>query len=318
MRYPIYQVFLLTGMCLYGQLSLAEDSLIDNELEPVIVTATRTAQTADQALASVTVISRKDIEKTQAKSIADLLRTKAGIHITQSGGYGKSTAVFVRGTGSDHVLVLVDGVRASSATLGTFSWEHFLPEQIEKIEIVRGPRASLYGSDAIGGVIQIFTRHNSAPQFSITTSENTNQFELGFGGGDQWKYNVQAGRFDTDGIPSFAEAIENDAYDNTHYAVSLNREFLNKSALKFRLAESKGLSKLDPDTGDIDFRNRVFSAELNLDISNNYTQKLVYGNALDVSKSFSPTVPSKITTKRESVSWQNDVFYWARCCYDGC
>ena len=126
--------------------------------EAVIVTATRTARTADETLASVSVITRADIERTQAKSVAELLAGEAGIDTTVSGGYGKSTSVFLRGTNSDHTLVLIDGIKVGSATLGTAPWQYLPLDQIERIEIVRGPRSSLYGSEAIGGVIQIFTR----------------------------------------------------------------------------------------------------------------------------------------------------------------
>ena len=124
----------------------------------VIVTATRTPQTADAALASVTVITRKDIERQQARSVQDLLRGVPGVSIANSGGAGKNTAVFMRGTESSHVLVMIDNIKVGSATSGTTAFENIPIDQIERIEIVRGPRSSLYGSEAIGGVIHIFTR----------------------------------------------------------------------------------------------------------------------------------------------------------------
>jgi vitamin B12 transporter len=127
-------------------------------LPDVVVTATRTAQSADATLASVTVITREDIERRQAQSLADVLRGTAGLTFSNSGGAGKATAVYLRGSNADHVLVLVDGIKVGSATTGTASFQDIPVAQIERIEIVRGPRASLYGSEAIGGVIQIFTR----------------------------------------------------------------------------------------------------------------------------------------------------------------
>ncbi|MBT8419526.1 MAG: TonB-dependent receptor plug domain-containing protein, partial [Gammaproteobacteria bacterium] len=130
----------------------------DEFANPVIVTATRTAQTADETLASVTVITRQDIERQQAQSVQDALRGVPGIGIGNNGGLGKNTSMYLRGTNSSHVLVLIDGVKVGSATLGTTAFQHIPIEQIERIEVVRGPRSSLYGSEAIGGVIQIFTR----------------------------------------------------------------------------------------------------------------------------------------------------------------
>lgn len=130
----------------------------EHQEKPVIVTATRTPQTADAALASVTVITRKDIERLQARSMQDLLRGVPGVSIANSGGAGKNTSVFMRGTESDHVLVLIDNIKVGSATSGTTAFENIPIDQIDRIEIVRGPRSSLYGPEAIGGVIHIFTR----------------------------------------------------------------------------------------------------------------------------------------------------------------
>src|SRR5690606_35418494 len=99
--------------------------------------------------------------RSQATSLVDLLRGRAGINLANQGGPGKLSSVFLRGTESDHVLVLVDGARIGSATSGMAAFQDLPLEQIECIEIVRGPRSSLYGSEAIGGVIQIFTRRAS-------------------------------------------------------------------------------------------------------------------------------------------------------------
>ncbi|WP_376693341.1 TonB-dependent receptor domain-containing protein [Wenzhouxiangella sp. EGI_FJ10409] len=128
------------------------------EGEPVQVTATRSEQAADESLAAVSVITREDIDRAQAPDLLELLRLEAGVDIVRSGGPGGQTSLFMRGTNSNHVLVLVDGVRVSAAGSGGFTWEIVDPAIVERIEIVRGPRAARWGSDAIGGVIQIFTR----------------------------------------------------------------------------------------------------------------------------------------------------------------
>ena len=127
-------------------------------LDRVTVTGTRTAVTVDQALSAVDVIDRDEIERSQAHSLPQLLRGRAGINLVNQGGLGKLTTLFLRGTESDHTLVLVDGVRIGSSTSGLTALQDIPVDSIERIEIVRGPRSSLYGSEAIGGVIQIFTR----------------------------------------------------------------------------------------------------------------------------------------------------------------
>lgn len=155
-------------------------------LDQVVVTANRAPVAVRDVLAAVEVIDRDEIERSQARSLPDLLRGRAGISIGNQGGLGKLTTLFVRGSESDHVLVLVDGVRMGSATSGLVAFQDIPVELIDRIEIVRGPRSSLYGSEAIGGVIQIFTRRDTGTltsRFSIGAgSDDTYEASTGFGG----------------------------------------------------------------------------------------------------------------------------------------
>ncbi|GAB2507843.1 TonB-dependent vitamin B12 receptor [Lysobacter humi (ex Lee et al. 2017)] len=155
-------------------------------LDEVVVTANRIPVAVRDAVAPVEVIEREEIERSQARSLPELLRGRAGVSIGNQGGLGKLTTVFLRGSESDHVLVLVDGVRMGSATSGLVAFQDLPIELIERIEIVRGPRSSLYGSEAIGGVIQIFTRRDKgapAPRFAVGIgSHETYEASAGFGG----------------------------------------------------------------------------------------------------------------------------------------
>ncbi len=128
-------------------------------LKPLVVTAGRIAQDPAKVSADVTVIDRQAIIQSQKTSVADILRSQPGIDVAASGGPGKATSVFLRGANSGQTLVLIDGVRVGSATLGSFDWATLSTADVERIEIVRGPQSSLYGADAMGGVIQIFTRN---------------------------------------------------------------------------------------------------------------------------------------------------------------
>ncbi|GHA80608.1 TonB-dependent vitamin B12 receptor [Cognatilysobacter bugurensis] len=175
------------------------------DLDEVVVTATRTARTQDQTLASVTVIDREQIERLQPLSLPDLLRGLPGISIANNGGPGKATSLFLRGTESDHTLVLIDGLRLGSATTGGASLQDIPVDQIERIEIVRGPFSSLYGADAIGGVIQIFTRRPQtgfAPNASVSVgSFDTLHASAGIAGrSDAGWYSLQAAHVGTEGI----------------------------------------------------------------------------------------------------------------------
>lgn len=188
--------------------SMPDESMLD----PVVVTASRTARTRDKTLAAITVIDRAEIDRLQPPSLQALLAGRAGIALANNGGAGKATSVFLRGTESDHVLVLVDGIKLGSATSGGASLQDIPPEQVERIEIVRGPFSSLYGSEALGGVIQIFTRRpqgGAMPSFTLATgSERTRRATLGVGGrvGDTaqggW-YAINASHNRTDGINAY-------------------------------------------------------------------------------------------------------------------
>src|SRR5207244_10634986 len=130
--------------------------------EPLIVTATR-AITATPTLRDAIVITRDDLQNAGPVSLGEVLQRKAGIELRSTGGAGQPQSLFVRGAGSAQTLVLIDGMRAGSATVGTTAIEHIPLEMIERIEVVKGPLSSLYGPDAIGGVIQIFTRGKDVP-----------------------------------------------------------------------------------------------------------------------------------------------------------
>ena len=177
-------------------------------LNQVFVTASRTSEPLDAAIASVTVITRADIDRLQPLSVDELLNGLAGISIASNGDLGKTALVYVRGTNPDHVLVLIDGVKIGSVTTGTAAWEQLPVEQIDRIEIMRGPASSLYGSEAIGGVVQIFTRHSAPgaptlPSLEISGgSHATYQGEAGYSGsaGNGW-YNASASGLFTNGIP---------------------------------------------------------------------------------------------------------------------
>ncbi|BAO80277.1 outer membrane cobalamin receptor protein [Serpentinimonas raichei] len=143
---------------LAGALGVSGAAAQGTELEAVVVTATRTPVPPDQLAAQVVVIDRTAIEQAQGATLAGLLQRAAGVQISSSGGLGKASTVFIRGTEGRHVLLLIDGVRYGSATLGTPNWDNLPLAAIERIEVLKGPAAALYGSDAVGGVVQIFTR----------------------------------------------------------------------------------------------------------------------------------------------------------------
>jgi vitamin B12 transporter len=132
-------------------------------LDPVIVTATRTPQALSAVLGDVSVLDRAAIERSGASNAADLLARLPGIEFARNGGPGGTTSVFIRGSEARHTAVYIDGVRVDSQATGGAIWEQIPLDQIERIEVLRGPAAAVYGSDAVGGVVQFFTRRGSGP-----------------------------------------------------------------------------------------------------------------------------------------------------------
>jgi vitamin B12 transporter len=181
--------------------------LAADDLRETVITANRTATSLDTTVAATTVITRAQIEAMQVRSLEDLLRGVDGLHIGNSGGPGKLTSFFVRGAEPEHLLVLVDGVRIGSATAGTAALQNIPVESIDRIEFVRGPRSSLYGSEAVGGVLQIFTRRGGSglqPEFSVSGgSFDTRQASAAVSGGDEsaW-FSVHGSAQSTDGFDS--------------------------------------------------------------------------------------------------------------------
>ena len=152
--------FLLVG---FSNPAQAQDNTSDNALElpNMVVTATRTDIESKELSSATTVYTRKDIERLQVKTVPELLNGTSGVDMIQNGGYGQPTSTFIRGTNSTDLLVLIDGIRVGAVSSGTTAFEFIPIDQIEKIEIVKGPQSSLYGSEALGGVIHIYTRKGS-------------------------------------------------------------------------------------------------------------------------------------------------------------
>lgn len=153
-----------------------------SRLDPVVVTATRTHTPLSDLPQTVTVISREDIEESKVDTVADLLRQVAGVEVLQSGGRGTAASVFIRGSESDEVLVLIDGVQVNSVTLGAFDFANLTPEGFDRVEVLRGGGGSLYGSEAVGGVINLITRSGATPPsggFSVAGGNGGTDRETG-------------------------------------------------------------------------------------------------------------------------------------------
>lgn len=295
---------------------------------PVFVTASRVSEPLTAVVASVTIITRADIDRLQPHTVLELLEGLSGISAAVSGDLGKSSLVFVRGTNADHVLVLIDGIKIGSATTGQAALEQLPVEQIERIEIVRGPRSSLYGSDAIGGIIQIFTRHGASdaagrPSFELTGgSHDTWQAEGGYSGssGPVW-YNASASGLYTSGIPLCVSGAPTTAacytaqprqgYWSGSAAVSGGYRVSNATWVAADWLRADGDTRYD---GDIYSGNesrlvqQVAGIQLQSAPLPRWGISLTAGQSVDESaQRFDGAADGFFDTRRETVSWLNDL-----------
>jgi vitamin B12 transporter len=320
MKYKLFSAVLLSAA-----ISLAQAATLDE----LVVTATRSEQPLAQALSHTTVITRQQIEASQAVDLPALLKNLAGIEIYQSGGIGKQSSLFLRGSNSSHTLVLLDGVRINSATAGTTQIDQLMLDQIERIEVVRGNVSSLYGSDAIGGVIQIFTRQGKGePAFSGNFgagSRNTLRAGAGLGGtvGDT-AFNLQVSKFRTDGVSAVNPAIvtavnpDRDGYENTSLSMNLRHHFSAANSLAVSLFDSVGDNRSDNAfgaTADVNsskshIRKMALASENSL--GDNWLSKLQLSQGVDDTQNFLNGTPdlglgAQFKTTSDLVTWQNTV-----------
>ncbi len=290
------------------------------ELDPIVVTASRTAEKLSDTLASVTLISREDIERLQPRDFQDLLVGLPGITVSNSGGAGKATTIFMRGTNSDHVIVLLDGIKLGSATLGTTSFEQIPVDLIDHIEIVRGPRSSLYGSEAIGGVIQIFSKRARAgealtPSLAIGGgSKGSASQELGLRGsyGQAW-YSLGLRGQTTDGIDAQPSANEgdDDGYWNLAGSLATGWRFANGAEISANWLRTRSRNEYDGGfTNESDNTQEVFGGQTRFKPLPFWNLSLTAGRSRDLSENFHrPEIAanrSQINTARDNYSFQND------------
>jgi len=196
-------------------LAIAASAHAQNKLDTVVTTAARTPQRLAEVLADLTVITRADIERQAAASVADLLRNNGCAEVVRNGGAASTTSIYLRGAETRHTLVLVDGVRMDSQSTGGASWQSIPLAQIERVEVLKGPASAIYGSDAVGGVVQIFTRKGGAKT----------SVDLGIAAGNMGTYKVDGGIFGAAGIFDYAISLAGERSDGFNSTVDVPGSF---------------------------------------------------------------------------------------------
>lgn len=293
-------------------------------LNTVQVTATRQAMRTNEVLSDVSVIEREALDQAGQSTLSEVLARQPGIEFSTSGSNGATSSLLMRGTSSGHTVVLIDGIRVGSASLGQMSsWSRIPVSQIERIEILRGPASSLYGSDAIGGVIQIFTRRGQGPmKFNAEVgagSYDTQMESVGISGGEQgWSYAANVGHNRTRGFNSRINPNgssynpDRDSFKNTHFSGNLGYTFAKGHEAGISYFYSDGDSGHDGSPKANIYRNELIvsnlSSYLKSAITQNWSSTLRIGQSVDDAKNLTNGLQSSLfkTTQRQ-YTWQHDI-----------
>lgn len=306
-------------LCLATILALSATNpaqgLAAENLPAVVVTASRSAETVDQTLSAVTVIDRQTIEQSGARDLVELLSGSAGIDATANGGRGSQKSLFLRGTNSGHVLLLVDGIRLGSVSLGLTTWSLIPLADIDRIEVVRGPKSSLYGSDAIGGVIQIFTRQGSKrPSASARVgygTDNTREVAAQFSNGtDSSRLHIAAASSTTDGFDSFKTSEPDpDGYKNRSLSASFTKTLQNKLELGANLLRAQGTNEFDGSySNSTDFVQQVIGVVVKAHPGETWQSTFRLGQSQDNSDNLlNGAWQSTFDSTQDQASWINEL-----------
>jgi len=281
------------------------------ELDTVVVTATRHAQEPSELLAPVLIIDRDTIQRSMATDLADLLRFHAGLDIARNGGAGQPTSVFVRGAESNHTLVMVDGTKINPGTAGGAALQHLSTANIERVEIVKGPRSSLYGSEALGGVIHVITRGSGQSSglgaslgggsFGTVRTAANGQWAAKRGGAELGMDWLQ-----TDGFASRTLSSEKQGHDNLTINGSADLQ-LGQSLLVGRHWQARGTTDyldffLQP--VDQEFKNSASSLQWEAEVKPGVRTKLLLSRITD--RLQQNQSPDFFDTERDTLDWQGD------------
>ena len=293
------------------------------QLPGTVVTASRTAQRADELVSDVVVIDRAEIEKSTGRTLAEILARAPGVQFSANGGLGKNSSVNIRGAEARHTVLLIDGVRFGSATTGSPNWDTLAIDLIERIEILKGPASSLYGSEAVGGVVQIFLRQGVqglAPYASLTLgSYGHRQVTAGVNGGNgplSYSLGVQHARdqgfsatnpkVQFNNYNADTDAFSQDSF-NTSVAYQLTTDWKVDAGL---LAANSTNHTDDGPNRDTRYagQSRLARAGVEGRLLPSWKTQLRYSQSADSSRAVvASSLPSLFKTTQNQLTWQNDV-----------
>lgn len=294
----------------------------DASLGELVVTATRQSMRTDEVLSDVTLIERDAIETAGHSTLEQILAAQPGIQMAANGSPGAASYLYIRGTNPKHVLLLVDGMRMGSATSGEATWSRIPAAQIERIEIIRGPASSLYGSDAIGGVVQVFTRAAGSVPLRLTASagagaDGARSASAGISGSrDHWRYALNLADDVTDGFNSKPDDPkanpDRDGFRNRSASGRLGYRFAPGHEVMLTALHAEGRSDYDGSGVSVDWENRTRNGAASLTLKNAlgeyWHSTFSIGHSVDASKNLKNGVrSSEFNTRQRQYAWQHDI-----------
>ena len=292
------------------------------KLPQTLITGNRQVEARSDSASANSVFTRDDIDRLQPTSLTDLLSRVPGVQVARSGGRGGLPGIYIRGTKSAQSLVLVDGQRMANATSADSNLQYLNIDQIERVEVLRGSRSVIYGSDAIGGVIQIFTRRGSAqaPQVrlhSAVGSYGSTLNSLGISGGDtQSRYNLSGSLENTAGINrttvSYPVDNDHDAYRNKSVSLNLSHTFTDTLEVGVSALKNTGKTELDAmfgQKGYSDFDISSVGGFVDAQINDRWNSRVEWGHSENREKTRDKLSPDHyaFNTYRDSLNWQNNL-----------
>jgi vitamin B12 transporter len=300
------------------------------KLPETLISANRDVQQRDASSTASTVFTRADIERLQPASVSDLLRRVPGVQVTDNGA-GSLASLYIRGTKSAQSLLLVDGMRIASASSGDSNLQFLNVDQIERVEVLRGPRSAVYGADAIGGVVQIFTRRSAGeglqPFVRMGYGSNASwRRSAGISGGDaQTRFSLAGSLDETDGIdrtgPSYDSDQDHDAYRNKAFSLSLSHSFSDSLEAGVNVLDQRGRTEFDNPFGRFDmttfesvgqepysdFTLSSVSSYLDAQVNDLWSSRLEVGHSENREESLDKLSDERgvFNTYRDSVNWLN-------------
>lgn len=290
-------VLLASSFCAATPVAAQSNEATDDSIDQIIVTGARAPISISRIGSATTVISRADIERRQARYVTDVLRTVPGVAISHTGVVGSQTQVRVRGSEANHVLVLIDGVRANDPATGDeFRWEQLAAGIIERIEIVRGPQSALWGSDAIGAVVNVITRNSVGQQGADIYAESgsndtTNLGATGVASVGDWTLSGGIEQLDTDGANISRTGSEKDGADLMTGSLGVRYNGAGRMTLNAGLRSVDATSQFDP----VDF---------------SVTGLPVDGNLETKSDNLVGNIGASLTSNNDRVAWHLRARYY--------